>query len=65
MTREHVRMALGQLLDYGRFAPDATPTILLPSEPLTDLMALIHAAAVTAIWDQAGQFHTTTGPYFT
>lgn len=62
-TREHVRMALGQLLDYGRFAPDAARVVLLPSKPRADLMALIESAGASAVWEESGQFLTEGGSF--
>jgi hypothetical protein len=50
VTRENVRMAIGQLADYGRFLPDATRAILLPSEPRQDLIELAHSQDVVVLW---------------
>ncbi|KAB8192594.1 restriction endonuclease [Nonomuraea phyllanthi] len=50
VTRENVRMAIGQLADYGRFLPDATRAILLPSEPRHDLIELAHSQDVVVLW---------------
>jgi hypothetical protein len=42
IERGAVRMALGQLLDYGRFVPkEVRRAVLLPSEPRRDVLALI------------------------
>ncbi|WP_124106167.1 hypothetical protein [Kocuria tytonicola] len=48
-TRENVRMAIGQVLDYqqsmntwlGASTPDVEPAILLPAEPSSDLKQLL------------------------
>ena len=41
-TREAIRMALGQLLDYSRHVPTApTLAVLLPAMPATDLLNLL------------------------
>ena len=42
VTREAIRMAIGQLADYGRFEPDGVVRrVLLPSRPRPDLEALL------------------------
>ena len=50
-TRGELRMAIGQLIDYGRFA-DGPPAkaVLVPSRPRADLEALLRAADVAAVW---------------
>ncbi|MFI7148194.1 restriction endonuclease [Nonomuraea sp. NPDC050022] len=50
VTRENVRMAIGQLTDYGRFLPDATRAILLPTEPRSDLIKLAHSQNIVILW---------------
>ncbi|MER5419904.1 restriction endonuclease [Streptosporangium roseum] len=50
VTRENVRMAIGQLADYGRFLPGAVRAILLPTEPRTDLLALVHSQNIVIVW---------------
>ena len=63
VAREALRMALGQLTDYRRFAPPGTRlAILLPERPRQDLMALLQSADVHAIWlDDHGFTATTLG----
>lgn len=46
VERGAVRMALGQLLDYSRFAVVASRALLLPSRPRPDLLALLRSADV-------------------
>jgi hypothetical protein len=56
VAREALRMAIGQLMDYRRFAPNGTGlAVLVPEQPRADLMALLESAGVGAIWpdDQA------------
>jgi hypothetical protein len=59
VSREHLRTAVGQLLDYGRFADAAQLTILVPSRPRPDLLAFLASVGITAIypvgdgWEQA------------
>lgn len=61
VTRDAIRMAIGQLADYRRFTPkDATAAVLVPEEPRPDLIALLAAAGITAIWPDNGGFIDTT-----
>jgi hypothetical protein len=56
-TRENVRMALGQLADYGRFLPTAARAILLPAKPnRADLIALAHTQNVAVIWPEGSHY---------
>jgi hypothetical protein len=56
-TRESVRMALGQLADYGRFLPTATRAILLPAEPKrADLVALADSQNVAILWPEGRRY---------
>jgi hypothetical protein len=56
-TREAIRMAAGQLFDYGRFRPSACRAILLPSRPRPDLVDLIAGVGLTLICPVEGKFH--------
>lgn len=55
-TRESVRMAIGQLVDYARFVPGCSRAILLPSRPREDLLALAREGGAHVIWPQDGIF---------
>jgi hypothetical protein len=55
-TRDAVRMALGQLLDYGRFMPQAKRAVLLPTRPRPDLEQLLLAHEVFAVWPHGDGF---------
>jgi hypothetical protein len=55
-SRDAVRMALGQLLDYGRFAPNAKRAVLLPDRPRPDLEALLRLRDVHAVWRKGEVF---------
>lgn len=57
-TREAVRMALGQLLDYGRHLPTAPAlAVLLPARPARDLLDLLARHAVRCVYEAAaGRF---------
>ena len=51
VTREGIRMAIGQLFDYKRFAPPGTRlAVLLPWHPGPDLEALLATVEVSCIW---------------
>jgi hypothetical protein len=55
--RGDVRMAIGQLADYGRFVPDAERrAVLLAEKPSEDLLALIESCDLGAIWQVEGSF---------
>jgi hypothetical protein len=64
-TRSDVRMAIGQLADYGRFTPDAHHAILLPEKPDDDLLVLLASQGIDAIWQDGPRFHDTAGGEFT
>ena len=56
-SRSDVRMAIGQLLDYRRF--ESSPPlmrILLPREPSPDLVALVLACGIGAVWQTRDGF---------
>ncbi|PZS30695.1 MAG: hypothetical protein DLM61_10155 [Pseudonocardiales bacterium] len=50
VNRDNLRQAVGQLLDYGRFAEAKTHALLVPSRPRPDLVAYLAAAGVTVIY---------------
>ncbi|MFF5809115.1 restriction endonuclease [Streptomyces sp. NPDC012746] len=56
VTRENVRMAIGQLADYDRFVSASKKAILLPSEPRSDLIRLAHSQRCVVIWPMAAEF---------
>ena len=62
VERGAIRMAIGQLLDYSRFA-DPTPqlAILLPSRPREDLCELLRRTGVTLIWREGKKFIQAEG----
>lgn len=66
-SREEVRMALGQLADYGRYYVDTTPdrAILLPAKPAPELMALLESQHVAVIWREGTGFCDNAGGRFT
>ena len=57
VSRDAIRMAIGQLFDYRRFAPGKTDlTILLPEYPRPDLVELIESAGISIIHEKNGDF---------
>ncbi|MFE0761112.1 restriction endonuclease [Streptomyces smyrnaeus] len=61
VTRESLRMALGQLADYRRFVKHTVRAILLPSEPRKDLLSLAESQGCAVIW-QEGKGFVSTNP---
>lgn len=58
VTRDQIRQAIGQLLDYGRFVPGASRTILVPSRPRQDLLDYIASVDVGVVFpDEDGWVH--------
>lgn len=61
VTREAVRMAVGQLLDYSRFIDRAKLAVLLPEMPRQDLRAFLHRHSISVIAPQSdGMFKIIT-----
>jgi hypothetical protein len=58
VTREAIRLGLGQLLDYRRFiTPTPRMVLLLPMQSRPDLLELLHEHNVTVVWeDSPGHF---------
>lgn len=62
VTRENMRMAIGQLADYGRFLPhDTRKGILVPSKPRQDLIELATSQNCIVIWPD-GKTYLTSDP---
>ncbi|WP_405808133.1 restriction endonuclease [Streptomyces sp. NBC_00210] len=62
VTREAIRMAIGQLFDYRRYiAPRPNIALLLPAEPRPDLIKLCHSdeVAAFAIWPKDETYATS------
>lgn len=59
VTRENVRMAIGQLADYGRFVDHTTRAILVPSRPREDLLSLAISQGCAVIWPEGGGYAST------
>ncbi|CAM5695726.1 YDG domain-containing protein OS=Streptomyces tendae OX=1932 GN=GUR47_21775 PE=4 SV=1 [Streptomyces tendae] len=60
VTREAIRMALGQLLDYRRhIEPRPSQAILVPSRPRQDLIDLCTDVEVTVVWPDGDSYEST------
>ncbi len=63
--RGDVRMAIGQLADYGRFVPQGTHrAVLLDAKPQPDLLALLDSQEIAAIWRNGEGFADNAGGRF-
>ncbi|MFE3106692.1 restriction endonuclease [Kitasatospora indigofera] len=61
VTREAVRMAIGQLMDYARHLdPAPSLALLLPSRPRPDLLDLCDYVKVEVIWPVDDTWYSTT-----
>jgi hypothetical protein len=59
VSRDAIRMAIGQIYDYRRFADVGTSlAILLPEIPRPDLIELIRSAGITTIYRSNSGFVT-------
>lgn len=60
--RMSVRLALGQVLDYGRYIKDAELAVLLPGTPAEDLVELLESHDVGCVVEgNIGEFTDMTG----
>jgi len=59
VTRENVRMAIGQLADYGRFMDAPRRAILVPSEPREDLVELVTGLGQAFIWPEGKDYRSS------
>ncbi|MFC9243228.1 restriction endonuclease [Streptomyces sp. NPDC057136] len=56
VTRENMRMAIGQLADYNRFVNASYTGVLVPSKPREDLLQLFRSLDQAVIWPQGKGF---------
>lgn len=59
VSRDHLRTAVGQLLDYGRFANATSLTVLVPSRPRPDLIAYLTSAGIHAVYPHGDSWERT------
>jgi hypothetical protein len=56
-SREHIRMALGQILDHGRYVDHSRLAVLVPTRPPQEMVGLLVAQGVGCIWEtEPGHF---------
>jgi len=56
-SRQNVRMAIGQLLDYRRhLARGSSLAVLLPTKPSDDLLDLLRSVKITTIAEAGRKF---------
>ncbi len=63
-TRESIRMALGQLLDYERFIDVKSMAILVPSRVPSDLVELLSNYNIQVIYKDGSEFKFGDGTLF-
>ncbi|MBF6559496.1 MAG: hypothetical protein IVW56_04315 [Candidatus Binataceae bacterium] len=51
VTRDSIRMAIGQLADYGRFLEPDRSAVLLPERPPRDLEDLLRHVKIGVVWE--------------
>jgi hypothetical protein len=62
VSREAIRMAIGQLADYRRFVEGKSrAAVLVPEKPRADLLALLESQGIDAIWPRRDGFEDTAG----
>jgi hypothetical protein len=62
-SREHVRLALGQVLDYARYVEHRSLGVLLPVRPADDLVELLADHSVHCIYETTrGDFERSSTP---
>jgi hypothetical protein len=59
VTREALRMAIGQLADYSRFLPESARAILVPEQPRPDLLSLAESVGVSVLWPADGSYQAS------
>ncbi|MGH7484590.1 MAG: hypothetical protein ACREMY_03155, partial [bacterium] len=65
LTRGDIRMAIGQLADYGRYvSPGSAHAVLLDAKPKADLLDLLASQGIAAIWRNGDGFDDNAGGKF-
>jgi hypothetical protein len=59
VSREAIRMAIGQLFDYARFLPTPDLGLLVPSRPEDDLLDLCNQLQIAVVWPEGDGFAST------
>lgn len=60
-TRHNIRLAIGQLFDYGRAREQSSRAVLVPDRPNDDLLDLLSRVEIDAIWRDGTGFRDTRG----
>jgi hypothetical protein len=55
-SRHHVRTALGQILDYGRYVEHSRLAVLTPTKPDGEMITLLNSYGVSSIWEDSRKF---------
>jgi hypothetical protein len=55
-NRSSIREALGQILDYSQYVPDARRAVLFPTRPPHDMVHLLTALEVSCIYEAGHEF---------
>jgi hypothetical protein len=61
-SREHIRVALGQVLDYGRYVEHESLSVLVPSKPADEMVALLISHGVGCVWEVSPRAFESTRP---
>lgn len=61
-SRDHIRAALGQILDYARYVDHGTLAVLTPTKPAHDLISLLIAHNIHCIWREGAGHFEREGP---
>ncbi|MGV9605781.1 restriction endonuclease [Streptomyces sp. NPDC003631] len=59
VSRDAIRMAIGQLFDYSRFLPRPTLGLLVPSRPEPDLLDLCAELQIVVVWPEGDGYAST------
>lgn len=52
-SREHIRVALGQILDYARYVDHDSLAVLVPQRPAQEMTSLLISHGVGCIWESS------------
>jgi hypothetical protein len=65
LMRGDIRMAIGQLADYGRYVSSGSAhAVLLDAKPKADLLDLLDSQGIAAIWRNGDGFNDNAGGRF-
>lgn len=60
-TRESIRLAIGQLLDYDRYVHAVSLAVLLPERPSIDMLDLLSELGFGCTWLEGSEFVSVAG----